>query len=128
MKRTQATQNVNRNGFTLLEVMFTVLIILIALLSIFLTLVYCAYLNQSNSNLVVAVNDAQAVLEQIKNLDYADICSYVVPVFNNLNNENITVQYSAVCVGTEINEVTVDVSWVDRQRPRNFQLSTRIAR
>lgn len=72
----------------------------------------------------MAVNDAQYVLEQVKGLAYSDIESYTPPTFANLNNETIALTTS---MGSLIGEVTVNVSWIERQRQRNFALTTRIA-
>ena len=112
-------------GFTLIEIMIAALILLIVLSGSISTIVYCGILNETNQNLTTAVNDAQFVLEQIKGLAYSEIATYIPPQFTNLNNQTITVNTSP---GAKVSEVTVSVSWDERQRQRNFQLSTRIAR
>jgi Tfp pilus assembly protein PilV len=111
-------------GFTLSELMIATAILLVAILSLLAALINTILLNESNNNLVMAVNDAQYVLEQMKGLPYSQIASFTPPTFNNLNNETITLSQSP---GTKITEVTVNVSWTERQRNRNFQLSTRFA-
>ena len=112
-------------GVTLLELMISVAILLIVISGLFVTFVYCILMNESNNNLVKAANDAQYVLEQVKGLDYDSISTYSAPEFSNLPSE--TINLSRV-PGSQITEVTVNVNWVERQRQRNFQLSTRIAR
>jgi len=112
-------------GLTLIELMIATGILVVVLSGLLLTFISCILLNESNNNLVIAVNDAQYVLEQIKGLAYSEIGNYTVPQFNNLANETVTLTRS---IGTRIAEVAVDVSWIERQRQRNFQLSTRIAR
>lgn len=114
-------------GFSLLELIVAVAIFLIVISGLLITFVYCIILNESNNNLVKAVNDAQYVLEQIKALAYDQIVTYTCPTFNNLNDENIALD-PPPSIGTQIAEVTVNVSWTERQRARSFQLSTRIAR
>ncbi|OGX18538.1 MAG: hypothetical protein A3K83_07610 [Omnitrophica WOR_2 bacterium RBG_13_44_8b] len=111
-------------GFSLMELMLAVAILLIAVLGLLSTFINCILLNESNRNLVTAANDAQYVLEQIRSLAYGDIATYAAPAFTNLNGEAITLTRS---IGAEIAEVTVDVSWTERQRNRSFQLSTRFA-
>jgi general secretion pathway protein I len=111
-------------AFTLLELMIAVAILLIAILSLLAAFINCILLNESNRNLVTATNDAQYVLEQIKSLAYSDIAAYTAPTFNNLTDELIALDRS---IGSTIAEVTVDVSWTERQRNRSAQLSTRIA-
>ncbi|UCD14812.1 MAG: hypothetical protein JSV34_03540 [Candidatus Omnitrophota bacterium] len=104
--------------------MITVVILLLVVGGTLLTLTYCVLLNETNSNLAIAANDAQFVLEQIKQLAYSSISSYTPPSLANLNNETIAVQ----CIpDTGIMNVTVNVGWNERQRARNFSLSTRIA-
>jgi prepilin-type N-terminal cleavage/methylation domain-containing protein len=118
------TRFINDKGFNLVELMIASGILLIVLSGLMVTFVYGILLNESNNNLVIATNDAQYVLEQIKGLAYSAISSYPAPTFYNLNNETITLSRS---IGTRIAEVTVDVSWTERQRQRSFRLSTRIA-
>ena len=123
-------RSINCKGFSLIEVMVATAILLIILSGLLLAFVYCILLNQSNNNLVIAANDAQYVLEEIKGLAYSGISNFInnfnPSQFSNLNNEIIT--FPNPNIGTAIAEVTVDVSWIERQRQRNFQLSTRIAK
>ena len=113
------------NGFTLLELLIATAILLTVLSGLMLTFVSCILLNESNSNLIKAVNDAQYILEQVKGLAYNQIATYTSPVFNNLNNESITLSRS---IGSRIAEIVVTVNWVERQRLRSFVLATRIAK
>jgi type II secretory pathway pseudopilin PulG len=115
----------SKKGFTLLEILFTCGIILLVVVGLLTTFVYCFLLNQTNHNLVIALNDAQYVLEQVKNLAYNDIAGYSPPVFSNLADENVDITAS---VGSKIAELTVNVSWTERSNSKNVSLSTRIAR
>ena len=112
-------------GFTLLELMLAAAIMIVAILGLLSLLINCMVLNDSNKNLVVAANDAQYVLEQMKGLTYDNINNYTAPNFTNLDNETINLARS---IGAQIAEVSVNVSWTGRQRNRSFILSTRIAR
>jgi len=118
--------NLSITGFTLTELMIAMGILLIAISGLLTTFVYCILLNESNNNLVTAANDAQYVLEEIKGLAYNNINSYTPPAFNNLENE--TIPNPTVVEISGIKEVTVNVSWSERGRSRNWTLSTRIAR
>ena len=115
----------HKAGFTLVELLIAAAILLIVLSGSIAAFVQCMILNDANANLAIAINDAQYVLEEIKGLAYGDITSYYPPQFNNLNNQTVTLSKS---IGTNISEVSVNVGWVERQRQRNFVLSTRIAR
>lgn len=112
-------------GFTLLELLTAAAILVVVISGLLLTFVYCTVLNESNNNLVKATNDAQYVLEQIKGLPYEEISSYTPPVFGNLENESVTVSRT---IGSTISEITVNVSWNERNGQKNFLLSTRIAK
>ncbi len=112
-------------GFTLLELMVVVGVLGVVVTGLLGASISCLLLNESNNSLVKAVNDAQYVLEQVKGLPYSSISSYSVPLFNNLTNEDVTITSS---VGLNIAEVTVNVSWTERQRGKDFSLTTRIAK
>lgn len=117
-----------QRGFTLSELMIAASILLIAILGLLAVLINCTILNEANNNLVTAVNDAQYVLEQIKCLAYADIATYAPPELKQINSsETISLTRNYIDLNRLV-EVTVDVDWVERQRNKNFQLSTRIAR
>jgi prepilin-type N-terminal cleavage/methylation domain-containing protein len=113
------------NGFTLIELMIAVAILLIVITGLLATLVYCILLNESSNNLVIATGDAQYILEQIKGLPYNDIANYTAPSFSNLNNETITLNRN---IGATISEITVAVHWNERQRQKSHSITTRIAK
>lgn len=113
-----------RNGFTILELMLAVLILLTAILGLLVVFINCMFLSETNRNMVTATNDAQYILEQIKSTPYASIQSYAPPDLDNLPNENIAFQATA---GTRITQVDVTISWTERGRNKNLQLSTSIA-
>ena len=104
-----------------MELMIGVAIILIVLVGTLLSFVQLMLLNEASKNLVIAANDAQYVLEQMKNEAYDDLASYTAPTFDNLNSEAITLTRS---IGANLATVTVGVSWQERANARNFSLST----
>jgi len=112
-------------GFTLWELMIAAAISIIAIGSLLITFMNWIALNDANSNLVIAANDAQSVLEEIKTLGLSDLDAYIPLQPANLEGENITVQISAV--DTWVMEVTVNVAWNEKQRNKNFRLSACIA-
>jgi len=119
----------SNKGFTLLELMITTGILLVVVSGLLVTFVYCLLLNESNNNLVIAANDAQAVLEEVKGLSYNQIQGYVSSFnsgkFTHLSDETVSFPNPVFSAG--ITEITVNVSWTERQRARDFGLSTRIA-
>lgn len=119
-----------KKAFTLSELMLATAIITIAISGLLAAFVGCLLLNESNNNLVTASNDAQYVLEQIKGLAYSNIVNNYTPTPSNFTNNNIiftpTVTVNEIILN-RVKEVTVNVAWVERQKNRNFSLSTRIA-
>jgi prepilin-type N-terminal cleavage/methylation domain-containing protein len=115
----------SKRGFTLIELMVAVTIILITVSGALLSFMYLLVLNDSSRNLMIAVNDAQYVLEQIKSQPYANIASYTPPTFTNLTGETISLTRS---IGVNISTVNVDVGWQDKQGTRSFSLATSIAK
>jgi prepilin-type N-terminal cleavage/methylation domain-containing protein len=115
----------NKRGFSLLELMIGVAIILIVLVGSLLAFVQLMLLNESSRNLVIAANDAQYILEQMKNEAFEDLEGYIAPAFNNLNPEVVTLTKN---IGSNIATITVDISWQERKDARNFSLSTCFAK
>lgn len=126
--RIKTSLNAHPKGFTLLEVMFGVFILAVALVGVLQGLAACMVLNIENSNLTIAANDAQHVLEQIDDLDYATCINqdfsggcYTFPTFNNLPNE--TVSHTNVAVGS-MRQVTVTISWMGRGEQKEYSVAT----
>lgn len=114
-----------KRGFSLIELIIAIAIILTVLVGSLLSFVHLILLNESSRNLVIAANDAQYVLEQMKNEDYGSLASYAPPVFSNLVSETVSLTRS---IGANIATVTVDISWQERGDARNFSLSTCFAK
>ena len=125
MRQPALLMRLSVKALTLLELMVASAILLIAICGLLVTFVSCILMNESNDNLVLAINDAQYVLEQIKALPYNSISVYSAPELNNLNNESITLGRT---VGSAIANITVNVNWTERQRNKAVSLSTRIAK
>jgi len=105
--------------------MVGVIILLIVISGCLVTYIHCVALNDSSQNLVVAINDAQYVLEQMKSLAFGDIATYTAPAFSNLPSETITLNR---IIGTSMATVTVGVSWQERKRSRTFSMTTYLAK
>ncbi len=114
-------------GFTLAELLLAAAILLIAISASLAAFVNCLLLNESNNNRVIAANDAQYVLEQIKGVDYDDIDIYAHPEFTNLSNETVSVSGLTTEIVSGLKEIGVTISWTERGKNRSFTLSTRIA-
>lgn len=115
-------------GFTLAELLLAAAILAVALCALLATFSYTMILNQSSSNNIVAVNDAQYVMELFKTMSFSQIQgykaagNYTVPSLANLPSENISVTFGA---GTDPIQVEVAVNWLERQRARQIKLASR---
>ncbi|MFH1504291.1 MAG: hypothetical protein ABIH08_02740 [Candidatus Omnitrophota bacterium] len=112
-------------GFTLWELMVAAAISIIAIGSLLIAFMSCMALNDANNSLIVAANDAQSVLEDVKTISFSAIDSYAPLQPANLENEIVAFQVSSI--DARLKEVTISVTWTEKQRNRNFQLSTRFA-
>lgn len=108
--------------------MITSAILLIAIAGLLSVYVNALLLDETNHEKVIAANDAQYVLEQVKGTAFADIEDYHSPVLNNLQNEDISdPTVTAVPGSTRVKEVTVTVNWTGKRgRAGSFSLTTRI--
>lgn len=119
-----------RGGFTLIEVMVGVFILLVSLLAALTGFLGSLFLNNASNNLTTAVNDAQYVLEQVKGLDYTACIQnlpstcYTLPTFTNLLNETVAFDPAPTVISANARKITVKVSWQDKGQERNFSLAT----
>jgi prepilin-type N-terminal cleavage/methylation domain-containing protein len=114
-----------QKGFTLIELMFGVAIALFTIAGALISFVYLAALNNASCNLVIAANDAQYVLEEMKALTYSQLSGYTSTQVHNLNNENIILGKN---IGSILATVTVTVNWTENNNAKNFSLSTCFAK
>jgi type II secretory pathway pseudopilin PulG len=123
-----------RRGFTLIEAMFGVFVLLVSILAVLSGFLGSVVLNNSSNNLTTAVNDAQYVLEQVKGLDYTSCIQYLpnacytIPTFTNLPGETAAFYPTPTAIGTGIRKITVTVSWQDKGQTRSFSLASYFAR
>ena len=108
-------------GFTLIELMVTALIVLTAICGLLLAIYNRVALDELNKQRVIAVNDAQSCLEEIKSLSYDNIISS----YNcSCENESVTVTEPE----TDLKMVIVTINRTWRQKDESFSLSTLIAK
>jgi type II secretory pathway pseudopilin PulG len=120
----------SKKTFTLMELMISVVILLLVLGSLLFGFTQCMILNEQNSNLATATNDAQYALEQVKTQAFDNVvtfCNNFDPAaFNNLISENIIL--TPTNLGSNLIRVVVDVSWTGRRGSPSAQISTVIAK
>lgn len=125
---------IKNKGFTLIELMIGVFVLLVSILAALSGFLGSMMLNNSSNNLTTAVNDAQYVLEQVKGLDYTaciqnlpNAC-YVLPAFTNLPTETVAFDPAPTTIGSNLRKITVKVSWQDKGQTRSFSLATYFAK
>jgi prepilin-type N-terminal cleavage/methylation domain-containing protein len=114
------------SGFTLMELMVTAAILVVGVTGLLGAIINASILSQASHSKVVAVNDAQYVLEKLVDGTYADLSSHTEDNFTglNLNNESVFVSVSE---SSGIKTATVYVNWNEREKTRSFNLTTQIA-
>ncbi|MFH1854584.1 MAG: type II secretion system protein [Candidatus Omnitrophota bacterium] len=128
-------KNAKRPGFTLLELMIGAAVLIIALVGLIAAYVGCFALNESARNLTIAANDAQCVMEEIRDVNiptnitaenWTDWAASNPPSgggCNRLDNETVTVTYPS---GTDAEplEILITISWTEKSRQRSAQIAT----
>ncbi len=124
----------NKSGFTLIELIFAVVILLVSILASLSGFVTSLFLGDASRNLTTAVNDAQHVLEQIKGLNYTTCVAtnfsggcYTLPAFTNLPGETVSLTPPPT-IGSSISKITVKITWQEKQNTRSYSLATYIAK
>jgi len=123
----------SKKTFTLMELMISVVILLLVLGSLLFGFTSCVILNEQNSNLATAINDAQFVLEDLKSKPFSEALLYtdfdipgeavsLVPAYIEVINVAIN------NIGVNLVQAVVTVNWIERGRIRSAQLSTVIAK
>ena len=119
----------SKKGFTLIELMFSVAILLVAIVASLSAIINSMLLIESSRNLVTASNDAQYVLEQIKSQSFADIPNYISSLsttkFTNLVDERVT--FPSTLYTANLDTITVNITWKERNVTKTFSITTRFA-
>lgn len=116
-------------GFSLIELMFGVSILVVVIIATLSAAINSIFLNESSRNIVIAANDAQYALEQIKMQNFSNIPNYIQNYssnqFSNLPNENIT--FSNPSYGSNLDTITIQINWNERNATRTYSTTTRFA-
>lgn len=123
-----------REGFTLIELILAVAIILPVLLGAIGLNVYVFRATETSRRTMVALQDAHTVVERIRNTSETSLSavtsaypdSQAVTGFSNLPSEQITVDYANI--NADPLDLIVTVSWLDRGRTMVRNLSTQVTK
>jgi Tfp pilus assembly protein PilV len=115
-----------RRGFSLTELMFGVFILVVVIIATLSSAINSMFLNESSRNIVIAANDVQYALEQIKTQSFSNIQNYIqnysATKFTNLPGENIT--FPSPSYGTDLDTITVTITWNERNATRTYSVTT----
>ena len=125
----------SRSGFTLVEILVSMLVFTVAVLAIIGVYVSIAQLNEGSRTLMTAANDARAVLEAIREDSDIGGLTQVKAKWPNavviqrtaLPGETATVCYgncASPTLGADPLPVTVRVDWPERGRTRSVTVDT----
>ena len=119
-----------RSGFSLVETLFSVSILLIVIVAAILAITSSTFLIAASRNLVTASGDAQYALEQIRALSFDDIPAYIAgypsDYFGNLPQE--TVSFPNPVYTANLDTITIQISWEERNAQKDLSITTRMAR
>ena len=117
-------------GLTLVELMIALGILALVMASLLAVFDAILQMSRASSNLMIATLDAQMVMEEVSDIEYDDILTYVPPTLTNIRDENVDVQITmeggAPIVGPlpEIVRIVVEVTWTERGSPVKTRLTT----
>lgn len=116
-------------GFTLMELMVAVGILAVAIIGLLSVFISVSFLSQANRNKIIAINDAQYVLEKVtNNPDYENPGIYNVSNFTNLNLNNESIFVTVSSPSANLKNVVANVTWTnERRQTSSFELTTQFA-
>ncbi len=124
----------DRKGFTFIEILFSLAVIIPVLLGIIGITTYSLRIADTARTTTTAVQDAHTVIERIRNTSTNGLNQVVatyptgqaVAGFNNLTNEQIVVTYPNAAADPLA--ITVTVTWSDQNRNMSRSLWTQVTR
>lgn len=122
----------NTRGFTLIELIIALSVIVPVLLGSIGLNVYVFRMTETSRRAMVAVQDAHTVIERIRNVSKTSLVQVVstypsgqtVSGFSNLPSEQVTVTYPNA--SADPLAITVTVNWTDRQGTMTRSLATQV--
>jgi prepilin-type N-terminal cleavage/methylation domain-containing protein len=112
----------DRKGFTLIEILMATMIMALAIGGTFQTITYLMQLNEANENVVLSSNALEGLMDEIRNVDFADVKT--VYNGNQFSLNELTakgVRHSGIVTVTDLEpdmllRVKIVVSWEQRGR------------
>ena len=118
-RRTKKRAN---QGLTLVEILMVMLLLIVVVVGFLGVFIVSFALGEHSRNVVVALNDASSVMEDMRNIVFASLPALypdgvAVAGYANLPSETVVVEYTNI--GADAVTANVVVSWTERSR--NFQ-------
>lgn len=128
-------KNKNQSGFTLIEAMISLGIIVVIVLALGMVLFYAVTLHEESQHRTIALQDAMRVTEEIRyiadSVGLTGTNSVTDPnrqwnalLSNLLPSQTVQVGWS----GANPLQISVQVNWVERGRSLNVSLNTMVTR
>ncbi len=118
----------NKKGMTLLEVLYALVILLIASLALLKMAALSISTNVQNVIRDEAVNAAEARMNDLRSLPYDDISTAATPTVVSRNVRNFTVDYSLESPVIDINanskQITVSAAWSYKGQAYTHSITT----
>ena len=126
----------SKAGFSLVEVMVSVGILVVVIIGLLRLFVYCSVLAEYSGNVTTAVTEIQTKSEEIRNHNFDDIATDYASggtpgnTFNLTNvNGTGTITISTVGGSSELLQITIVANWQNKDgRSANATLSSMIAK
>lgn len=112
-----------KRSSSLIEVMAAVAILVVVLVGLLATFVYCIAWSEHNNNTITAAIDAQSVMEELQISSYNDVTDEFVPLqeYASLSGETVDI---GVTENNGGKDVEVTITWAERDRTRTFTLKS----
>lgn len=111
-------------GFTLLEILLTLIILMVGVLSITMAFTRGVFVSSDLENVELALNIASAKMEEIKDTDFADLADSGPAADPDFPNFNLSVD---VAQGQNPRQVDVTVDWLLKGDKSSVVLTTLVA-
>ncbi len=119
---------INKKGMTLIEVMFALVILLIASLALMKTAMLGINMNVQNALRDEAANVAEAEMNYLRSQTFDNITSAATPTVASRNFRGFTVDYSVtptpVDITTDSKQINISVVWSYRGKQYTHGITT----